>query len=152
MMAKMERDLAESAEHFFRVFTRWLRGILKESEREHWAGIITPAQYRVLFMLNEHGPLKMKHISECMGLSTGNMTIMIDRLVAKGLVERKFSAEDRRVVIVGITPHGKEMLEDAKTNFIEALSKSFTRLSNEDQKRLKSAFETITDIIENKLI
>jgi MarR family 2-MHQ and catechol resistance regulon transcriptional repressor len=52
----------------------------------------------VLEVLLHKGPLPVNTIC--------SISIAVDRLVAKGLVSRVESAEDRRVRIVALTPHG----------------------------------------------
>ena len=46
-------------------------------------------------------------------LTPGSISIAVDRLVAKGLVGRVESAEDRRVRIVALTPRGKDLIVSA---------------------------------------
>lgn len=41
----------------------------------------------------------------------GSLTRMIDQLVERGFVTRDRSASDRRVVTLGLTPHGEELVE-----------------------------------------
>jgi MarR family 2-MHQ and catechol resistance regulon transcriptional repressor len=55
-------------------------------------------------------------LSECLtkvDLTPGSISIAVDRLVAKGLVSRVESAEDRRVRIVALTPRGKDLIVSA---------------------------------------
>lgn len=49
-------------------------------------------------------------IASFTGLTSGSVTSLIDRLEAVGYVRRERSAEDRRVVIVRLTPRGKRSL------------------------------------------
>jgi DNA-binding MarR family transcriptional regulator len=44
-------------------------------------------------------------------LSSGGMTKRLDRLVEAGLVERRADPADRRGVLVGLTPHGKAVVD-----------------------------------------
>jgi DNA-binding MarR family transcriptional regulator len=46
-------------------------------------------------------------------LSSGGMTKRLDRLVEAGLVERRADPTDRRGVLVGLTPHGKAVVDEA---------------------------------------
>ena len=76
--------------------------------REHG---LTSSQYNVLRILREEGaPLPCLEIAERMIASVPGITGLVDRLEAMGFVVRDRSTEDRRVVYVGITPTGVELL------------------------------------------
>ena len=50
--------------------------------------------------------MTMTELSRFLMVSNGNVTGIIDRLVADGLVSRKAAAEDRRAILVELTPQG----------------------------------------------
>lgn len=54
--------------------------------------------------LLEMGPMTPTRIASRLGLSTGSVTALIDRLEAKGLVKRSRDPSDRRGVLVAATP------------------------------------------------
>lgn len=54
--------------------------------------------------LLEHGPLPPSRIAELLGITAGSVTALVDRLEAKGLVERARTTGDRRGVMVSATP------------------------------------------------
>jgi DNA-binding MarR family transcriptional regulator len=51
-------------------------------------------------------------------VSSGTMTNRIDRLVARGLVARAHSPQDRRQVLVRLTPEGRDMVDAAITDLL----------------------------------
>lgn len=54
--------------------------------------------------LLEHGPVPPTRIAAALGLTTGGVTALADRLEAKGLVVRQRDPSDRRGVLVSATP------------------------------------------------
>jgi DNA-binding transcriptional ArsR family regulator len=52
----------------------------------------------------EHGPLPPSRIALQLGLTSGSVTALIDRLEAKGLAARARDPDDRRGVLVSATP------------------------------------------------
>jgi DNA-binding MarR family transcriptional regulator len=56
--------------------------------------------------------LRMSDISGVLRVSNGNVTGIVDRLVAEGLVERVAVEGDRRATRVRLTPQGREAFED----------------------------------------
>src|SRR5579863_386382 len=68
------------------------------------------SDFAVLEVLLHKGPLPVNTIGPIVDLTPGSISIAVDRLVAKGLVSRVESAEDRRVRIVALTPRGKDLI------------------------------------------
>ncbi len=71
---------------------------------------LTITQFGVLEALYHLGPLNQKDIGTKMLKSGGNITLVIDNLSKQGLVERKRSEEDRRVVYAHLTPSGRDFI------------------------------------------
>ncbi len=71
---------------------------------------LTRAQMRTLTLLAE-GPDRMTSIAARLGISLPAATGLIDRLVAKDLVERERDPADRRAVVCAVAPEGWRTLE-----------------------------------------
>jgi DNA-binding MarR family transcriptional regulator len=61
-----------------------------------------------LEILGSSGNLRMKELAEKMGVTTGSLTVLVDRLVRARLVERQPNEQDRRSIQVRLTPEGKK--------------------------------------------
>jgi DNA-binding MarR family transcriptional regulator len=72
---------------------------------------LTPAQYNVLRILRGEGkPLPCLEIGDRLVTEVPGVTGLLDRLERLGLVARRRSDADRRVVLVAITPRGLDLL------------------------------------------
>ncbi|MBX3427213.1 MAG: MarR family transcriptional regulator [Pirellulales bacterium] len=72
---------------------------------------LTPSQYNVLRILRGEGePLPCQEIAERMVQVVPAMTGLVDRLEKQGLVTRRRSAKDRRVVYVQLAPKARKLL------------------------------------------
>ncbi len=70
-------------------------------------------QYNVLRIVKGYKePMTVASIQQRMLYQTSNVTRIIDKLVEKGLLVKESSNEDRRVVLVNITPEGLEKLTE----------------------------------------
>lgn len=87
-----------------------LSSILNQVDNRLAEHDLTYAQWLPLFKLvmNEC-PNTMATLSRELGIDPGAMTRSLDRLEAKGLVQRERSATDRRVVHITLTPAGREV-------------------------------------------
>jgi len=76
-------------------------------------------------------------------LTPGSISIAVDRLVARGLVSRVESAEDRRVRIVTLTPRGKDLIVSAFRKHSGQMKRVFSELSPEELRGLEVALKKI---------
>ena len=70
---------------------------------------ITSQQMGILLSLTSGIATTPFELSKLLGIDTGLMTRMLDKLETKGLVERSRSLEDRRVVNLKLTEKGEEV-------------------------------------------
>lgn len=74
---------------------------------------ITPQQYNILRILRGNGDfMPMNTVKERMIDKSPNTTRLVDKLIAKELVDRKRCDQDRRVVYVKIHQKGLEILAE----------------------------------------
>lgn len=68
---------------------------------------VTRPQYSVLRLLLEEGPQTANALSTQMGVTPGNLTGVVDRLEAAGLVGRQRDPQDRRCIVLSLTEGGE---------------------------------------------
>ena len=101
------------------------------------------SDFRVLEVLLHKGPLPVNTIGPIVDLTPGSISIAVDRLVAKGLVSRVESTEDRRVRMVGLTPRGKDLIVPAFRKHAGQMKRVFSELSPEELRYLEVALKKI---------
>ncbi len=69
-------------------------------------------------------------------VSSGTMTNRIDRLEAAGLVKRTPSPDDRRAVLVTLTPAGRERVDEAVRSLVEFEEGILTPLNDHERTQL----------------
>ncbi|TWG24843.1 MarR family winged helix-turn-helix transcriptional regulator [Actinoplanes teichomyceticus] len=74
------------------------------------AADVTLPQFRTLVVLAVRGPLRSTDIAEELGVNPSTGTRMCDRLVRKGLIDRMPDPGDRRVVRLGLTSAGRDVV------------------------------------------
>ena len=68
---------------------------------------LTLPQMHTLEVLGQHPALRMKDLAARMGVTTGTLTMTVDRLEKRGLVARTHNASDRRSILVMLTDAGQ---------------------------------------------
>ncbi len=105
---------------------------------------ITLQQFNILRILrgSDPEPLSTHKIRERMLDKMSDTSRIVDRLLLKGLVIKKISSSDKRLVDVSITNAGKKMLErlDAKVTDTE---KILSNLNKSDLKKLNELLDGI---------
>jgi DNA-binding MarR family transcriptional regulator len=93
-------------------------------------------QAHTLRMLDAEEPLPMSALAERLFCDASNVTGLVDRLEARGLVERQPGEADRRVKGLTLTPDGVELRKQA----LEIMSEppaAIAALSEADQRALR---------------
>jgi DNA-binding MarR family transcriptional regulator len=96
-------------------------------------------EYDVLSALRRQGgpfELAASALAYQTGLSTGAMTNRVDKLEARGLVQRRHDKVDRRAVMVSLTDKGKRAIDDAIQLRLTAADDALDGLSDKERSRL----------------
>ena len=119
------------------------------AQREHLPTIggeidLSPAQCHVLHLIEPRRPLPMWRLAETLSCDASNVTGLVDRLEARGLVEREASTEDRRVKVLHLTTAGSR-LRSSLLRRMTAQSHPLSRLSARQQRALVKILESLVD-------
>ncbi|MDR2308293.1 MAG: MarR family transcriptional regulator [Paucimonas sp.] len=72
---------------------------------------VTAAQFKVLIIASQYQVDSPAELCRYLGLDSGSMTRMLDRLEQKGLILRNRCPEDRRQVRMALTAEGQRLTE-----------------------------------------
>ena len=106
------------------------------------------AQYRVLGVLMKSGSHPISEIGRVLYISKPYMTVLIDSLMEKGWIERRNDPDDRRVILISITPGGKKHLRQAFEVYKTDVKILLAGLGSEDIEKLCSSLEKLQEIFE----
>jgi MarR family 2-MHQ and catechol resistance regulon transcriptional repressor len=97
---------------------------------------ISESQFGVLETLYHLGPLCQKSLGDKILKSTGNITLVIDNLEKRHLVERVRDTEDRRFITIYLKPEGKKLIESIFPDHVKRITNEFSILSSDEQELL----------------
>ncbi|MCX7852477.1 MAG: MarR family transcriptional regulator [Caldilineales bacterium] len=95
--------------------------------------LTVPQFYTLITLINLGGSATMGTLSRELNQVSATMTGIVDRLVREGLVERSRSDEDRRAVLVTLTPRGYEIVEKAWAQSLNALDRMLSQMSDSER-------------------
>ena len=97
---------------------------------------LTPSQFGVLEALYHLGPLHQYELATKILKSSGNLTLVIDNLVKRGLVERERDTGDRRCITVCLTEAGNQLIGDIFPRHVERVVDVISVLTPDEQHQL----------------
>ena len=128
-----DKNISDFSNAVLELIPHLLRATFKKHKDELSKGSITLPQFLSLDLLDNYGKLKMKEIARQLYISLPAATGMIDRLYRLGMVERKFSAKDRRVIEIALTSKGKKVLENTRHSRRKAIGDVFSHLTKKER-------------------
>ena len=75
---------------------------------------LTYTQYLVMLVLWEEDGVRVSDLCESLMLDSGTLSPLLKKLEGQGLIERKRSSDDERVVLICLTASGRHLQEMAK--------------------------------------
>jgi MarR family 2-MHQ and catechol resistance regulon transcriptional repressor len=114
-MAKLESLSGGSGVHVFLVLWKAARAVESYAQKSITDLEIGGSDFAVLEALLHKGPLPVNGIGKKVLLTSGSITVAVDRLEKRGLVERRAHGTDRRARIVHLTKEGRKLITRAYT-------------------------------------
>jgi MarR family transcriptional regulator, 2-MHQ and catechol-resistance regulon repressor len=133
----------EDTSHVWLVMLKAMRALTRYAAAGIEGTGLGDSDFRVLEVLVHKGPLPVNTIGPIVDLTPGSISIAVDRLVAKGLVSRVESADDRRVRIVALTQRGKDLIVPAFRKHAGQMRRVFSELSPEELQGLEAALKKV---------
>ena len=97
-----------------------------------------PGQLRALQLLDPHSEVPMSALAGQMFCDASNVSGIVDRLEARGLIERRPAEHDRRVKMLAVTPEG-ERVRALLVSRLSTPPPQLAALSPADQRALRDA-------------
>ncbi len=110
------------------------------------------ASFDVLATLRRSGPPYALSPGDLMAstmVTSGTMTHRIDQLVKAQLVTRTQSQQDKRSMLIALTPKGFELIDNAVTQHVETQRRLTQMLSQKEQQQLNALLRKITEHFED---
>ena len=97
---------------------------------------VSPMGLKMLQTLERGAEVPMSAVAERLGCDASNVTGIVDRLEARGLLERRDDPRDRRVKPIALTQEGADLREQMLARLYEP-PEAIARLSRTDQRSLR---------------
>lgn len=108
---------------------------------------VTPGGMFVLGTLKRNGMQSMSDIGKCLAMPKPHVTVIVDKLIDEGFVERQNDPNDRRIINILITDKGVEVFHEIKKTLAENMKIKLLNLTEEEQDILSVASQQVKDIL-----
>ncbi len=123
--------MAEALDTFAKLL-RTSRALLLRIEARLATAGLTATQFGVMEAVLHEGALSQRELSRRVLTSAGNMTDLVDKLEARGLVLRARQRLDRRAVMVELTDTGRGLIEPLYAEHVAEVSAAMAVLSGDE--------------------
>ncbi|EKD35373.1 MAG: hypothetical protein ACD_75C01939G0006 [uncultured bacterium] len=135
-IAKLSHQLVE----LYEKLSSWEQDVVKSS------GLSTAQMHTIEIVghgAHGGGALRMKELAKKMGVTTGTLTVMVDRLEQQGLLQRTPHETDRRSYLIALTDKGQDLFAEHHQFHLRLTEEITATLSPEEQAQLGTILEKI---------
>ena len=116
--------------------------------RQHVDSSVTPSQLSALSTLDRSGPVPLRELAALERIGAPAATRIVACLEERGLVQRAADPTDGRVVLVGLSPRGRRLLQDARSRASGYLAERLAELPAADRRTLARALPVLERLLD----
>lgn len=146
-----EKALQQQAEKLDRLTKDLLRKFQMRDRNEISCCGVSVSQCYTLDTLGEHGEMSMVQLARKMFLDKSTMTRVIDGLIERELVVRRFDEGDRRVIYITLTAAGRKLLEGIRAQQMISLRLILERIPAPERQKLLDGLEIFSHAVQDWL-
>lgn len=106
---------------------------------------VTLSQFRMLVVLARQREINQTGLAAALQVSPSTAMRMLDRLVPAGLATRRENPDNRREVLIGLTPAGRRMVGGVTRRRRREIARLVGRLDDEQRAALVTALDALAD-------
>ena len=119
---------------FYEKLSSWEHCVVRDK------GLTLP-QVHALEILGTHKVLRMKELAQRMGVTTGTLTVLADRLEKAGMIRRKPHEADRRSILVELTDQGQAIFKEHDALHAQLTEEITALLTDQERNALATILE-----------
>lgn len=135
-MLKTEERGTDLSLHLYRVFAKSFKSVNEHAVTGSKIQGFNPTAFAVMEVLYYKGSQPIQQIGAKLLLQSGNVTYVIDKLEAGGLLKRQPCPRDRRVIYAELTEKGQELMDTLYPEFAERIDYALSGLNEEEKEMM----------------
>jgi len=157
-MKKEKKETLEQARYIFStgklIQDRILRihtGQLAAGSRDGGYEELSVSQLHLVRMIRDRGEATITQLAVLLDVSPPSASVMVDRLVDKGMLKREQSRVDRRKVLVRISPKAVKRIEKVENAILQSFEDLVERIGPQAARKWCEALARIKVVLEGDL-
>jgi len=134
------KELSRLIVEFYERLSAWEDAVVKGTG-------LTTAQNHAIEIVGHSGAIKMKDLAAKIGVTTGTLTVAVDRLEEKKLMRRVPHKTDRRSFLIELTDAGAQVFKQHHAHHLELTEGMFQGLSEDERVRFHEMIVKLIDAI-----
>ncbi|TKB11363.1 MarR family winged helix-turn-helix transcriptional regulator [Desulforhopalus sp. IMCC35007] len=131
-------ELSKTIIEFYEKLTTWEDGVVKDSG-------LTTSQNHAIEIVGHEGAIKMRKLADKLGVTTGTLTVSIDRLEKKALLRRVPHKSDRRSYLIELTEKGQKVFKMHHNHHLNLTREMMTDFSEQEQATLYQSLKKMME-------
>lgn len=140
-----DREFLSQTEHISDIFTKIMVKIMTPNLADGVPDEITMSQFQALKHIANNGPCTIGSIAEGLSISQPAATMLVDRMVRKGYVERRPGRNDRRQSEVVLAAHGQETLDRIEAERADRLAQVVKLMEHSEREQFVESLERFVE-------
>ncbi len=114
-------------------------------------GELSLAQLNLLLTVRGQQELTLTELADLLGVSPPSVSVMVERLVDKGLLVRERSTADRRKVVIGLSPDATDDLDRIEEQMIASFVDLVRELGPETAQQWYRVLQQVEKVLQQRL-
>ena len=132
----------ESAMRVMETIPLIMRSIGSEMRKRH-SPEMSAMQFRALSFISYNEGASLTNFAEFTGISLSSASKIIDGLAGRRLVKREAAKDDRRRIVLSLTPAGGKRLEKMQNEVVEYFAEILAPLAADECSKISKAMELL---------
>ena len=120
---------------------------LRHLARDHNYLELTLPQFNMLIEVREQGPITIKKLAKTLEVSSPSVSSMVDRLVELEMLVREQNPQDRREVLVRLSPQANQFVLDMEEHLLSSLEDLLEKLGADDAQRWCDVYARVGEVL-----
>ena len=107
---------------------------------------LTMQQFKVVMILSMQGSVSGQELAQQLGVGLGTVTGIVDRLIARDLVDRREDPDDRRIRRIGLTEQGRTFADKIADAGLARFRMVLERLDTDTLRDFEQTMRKFTEV------
>ena len=147
-------QVREQARYIFtasKVLRRYIFSFLSKMEQSfRLSGELSVAQLNLLMAVRSQPAITVSGLAAALGVSPPSVSVMVDRLVERGLLSRERSRVDRRKVVLRVSPKEEQRLEAIEDQMLAAFIDLVEAVGPETARKWGEVLRRVEEVLDRR--